>query len=159
MKVYSGIYSWDGKRHGNRTPIAWFPGSYHLHIYRVEPGNKNVTLLKPYLSIYQETGQGHSISADPERFAQHICEDFSLDIERVLWVEKPRSAGAGYQIVVFTRNGRLGEHEFFRVGKRAPTGAELKLIEKAVQAGGLSAVLSVENRTVSQAAGHLPHEQ
>lgn len=132
MKVFSGIYSWDGKRHGNRPPIAWFPGSYHVHIYETEMGGCNVTPLKPYLCIYQETGEGHSISAEPERFVQHICEDFSLAIERVLWVEQPRMPFVDIQVVVLSKSSMLGTQAFYRVSKRRPTDAEQHMIEDVI---------------------------
>lgn len=130
-KIFSGIYSWDGKKHDERQPIAWFPGSYHLHICEAERGAKNITPLKPYVCIYQETGKGHSISAEPERFVQHICHDFSLAVDRVLWVERSRLPAAGdYQVIVFTKSGRLGGQDFYRVTKRPPFGAERQLIEQ-----------------------------
>jgi len=141
-KIFSGIYSWDGKKHDERAPIAWFPGSYHLHICKMERGAENVTLLKSSICIYQETGKGHSISADPERFVRHICDDFSLAVDRVLWVERSRLPAAGdYQVIVFTKSGRLGGQDFYRVSKRPPIGAELQLIEQAATGSGAAAAV------------------
>ncbi|BDD88229.1 hypothetical protein [Desulfofustis limnaeus] len=129
-RLFSGIYSWDGKKHGSRTPIAWFPGSYFLDIVAVERGTAKVALLRPYLCVFQETGKGHSISADPERFARSICEDFSLDPDRVLWVEKSRQPDHDVTVVLFTKTGRLGSQDFFRISKRPPSAAERRLIEE-----------------------------
>ncbi len=134
MRIFSGIYRWDGKRHGNRAPIAWFPGAYYLHIYEAEPRQPNITPLKPFLCIYEETGEGHSVSADPERFISHICDDFALVVERVLWVEKPRKSGDGYEVVLPVRSGRLGERHLYRFTKRLPTPAELSMINQFRQA-------------------------
>jgi len=128
MILYNGIYSWDGKRHGSRDPIAWFPGSYNLRIWHLNENSRGITYLKPYLCIYSETGQGHSISANPEKFAKHVCTDFSLDLERVFWVEKILRNGGRYEIIVFTRSNRLGDNLFYQLSKRPPTDGELTLI-------------------------------
>jgi hypothetical protein len=146
-KIFSGIYSWDGKKHDERAPIAWFPGSYHLHICEMERGANNITPLKPYLCIYQETGRGHSISADPERFVRHICHDFSLSVDRVLWVERSRLPATGdYQVIVFTKSGRLAGQDFYRVSKRSPSGAELHVIEQAAPEPAAVAALSLKQQ-------------
>jgi len=134
MKIYDGIYSWDGKRHDSRDPIAWFPGSYRLQIFEVGRTGKNVTALKPYLCIYAETGHGYSISANPEKFAKHICVDFSLDLERVLWVEQLQGGAGPYEVVQFSRSSRLGESRFYQIQKRPPTPPELAFIEMEVAA-------------------------
>ncbi|MBE0585937.1 MAG: hypothetical protein IH612_19530 [Desulfofustis sp.] len=132
-KIFSGMYSWDGKKHDERPPIAWFPGSYYLQICEVRRGAKNITPLKPFVCIYQQAGVGHSISAEPERFVQHICHDFSLAVDRVLWVERsPHPSAGAYQVIVFTKSGRLGDQDLYRVSKRDPTAAEAHVIEQIV---------------------------
>lgn len=130
MKIFNGTYSWDGKKHGDREPIAWFPGTYNLRIFNLSAGNRGVFYLKPHLCIFSETGQGHSISANPEKFAKHVCTDFSLDVERVLWVEELHNEAASYEVTVFTKSGKLGESLLYHVDKRPPSAAELKLIKK-----------------------------
>ncbi|MBE0586399.1 MAG: hypothetical protein IH612_21870, partial [Desulfofustis sp.] len=86
VTIYNGVYSWDGKRHGKQEPIAWFPGSYYLQLFNLAENGQGIAFLKPYLCLYSETGRGHSISANPEKFAKQICIDFALELERVLWV-------------------------------------------------------------------------
>lgn len=130
MNIYNGIYSWDGKRHGTRDPVAWFPGAYNLQISHLAESNQTITYLKPYICIYSETGQGHSISANPEKFAKHVCTDFGLELDRVLWVEKIHRDGGRYEIIVFTKSNRLGDNLFYQLSKRPPTDAELSLIVK-----------------------------
>jgi hypothetical protein len=129
MQIYNGIYSWDGKRHGNREPIAWFPGSYNLQIFDIGKDSTVVTSLKQFLCLYAETGSGHSISAHPEKFAKQVCRDFSLDLERVLWVEKLPGGGERYEVVVYSRSSKMGETRFYRVLKRPPTDIERQIIE------------------------------
>lgn len=132
MNVYSGIYRWDGKRHGSREPVAWFPGSYNLQIFNLQGNGQGITYLKPYLCLYSETGHGHSISANPEKFAKHVCSDFSLDLERVLWVEKIHWEGGRYEMIDFTRSNRLGDNLFYQLSKCAPSDAESRLIDRVL---------------------------
>ncbi len=68
-------------------PIAWFSGSYDVKLFKRAPSSRKVQYLKPFICIYAPTGEGQSISANPEKFAKQICFDFSLDLEKVLWVE------------------------------------------------------------------------
>lgn len=130
MEVYNGIYSWDGKKRDGRDPVAWFPGSYHLYIYAIGKDNGNVTSFRQHLCLYSETGAGHSISAQPEKFAKHVCEDFSIDLERTLWVEVNPSPATKYEVIVYSRKSKLKEVFFYRIQKRAPNAAELELIEE-----------------------------
>jgi hypothetical protein len=133
MKVYADIYSWDGKKRDHQEPIAWFPGSYHLKIFDVRdtPG---VEPLKPYICIYAETGEGMSISAKPEKFVKKICSDFNLELEKVLWVEELGASSGNFEVIVFTRSGKLGEVVLYSISKRAPMPGELKIITKELAA-------------------------
>jgi len=129
MEIYNGIYSWDGKKRDGRDPIAWFPGSYHLYICTIGENDGNVTSFRQHLCLYSETGSGHSISAHPEKFAKHVCEDFSIDLERTLWVEINPELDKEYEVIVYSRKSKLKEIFFYRVQKRPPSELELKLIE------------------------------
>lgn len=131
MKVFAGKYSWDGKKHDNKDPIAWFPGSYNLKIFNLAGGRSGVRHLKPFLCVYSKTGEGMSISANPEKFAKHVCDDFALeDLERVLWAEELENNTGEFEVVVFTRSGKLGDTYFYRIEKRKPLAGEKKVIEK-----------------------------
>lgn len=130
MKVFAGKYSWDGKKHSNEDPIAWFPGVYNLKIFDVADEKKGIRHLKPYICIYSKTGEGYSISAHPEKFAKHICNDFSLQMEKVLWAEEVLENSGEYEVIVFTQSGRLGSNLFYRIEKRKPMAGEKKIIEK-----------------------------
>ena len=130
MEIFNGIYSWDGKKRDGRDPIAWFPGSYHMYICAIGQDNGKVTSFRQHLCIYSETGKGHSISAHPEKFAKHVCEDFSIDLERTLWVEIHAPPSVKREVIVYSRKSKLKEVFFYRTQKRAPTDSERELIEK-----------------------------
>ena len=131
MNIFNGKYSWDGKKHDNREPIAWFPGAYNLKIITLqETAGSKVRYLKPYLCVFSRTGEGVSVSENPEKFAKHICGDFGLEIEKVLWAEDLQQDPDRFEIVVFTRSSKLGDSFFYRVQKRRAHAGEVQLIEK-----------------------------
>lgn len=132
MAIFNGRYSWNGKKDNNKDPISWFPGAYDLKIVNLSIDQSGVTHIKPYLCIFTNTGKGYSVSANPERFAKRICEDFSLDIEKVLWVEQIEIDSGSYEIITFKKRGQLGEDMFYAMEKRKPMPNELNLINKEI---------------------------
>ncbi len=128
MAIFDGRYSWTGKKEDDRDPIAWFPGAYDLKIVNLAEMKQGVTFLRPYLCIFTNTGHGHSVSANPEKFAKRICIDFSLKLERVLWVEQLKENPGNFEIIVFQKCGKLSENAFYQVRKRKPTSGEMVLI-------------------------------
>lgn len=136
MAIFNGIYEWDGKKHDDLEPIAWFPGSYELIIYNfVHDDFPQIDFLKSHICLYSSTGKGQSISAYPEKFAKKICHDFSLEFERVLWVEnlkKEESKDHNYEVVVYKKSGMVGENSFYNSEKRTPRRWELELIRLAI---------------------------
>lgn len=133
MEIFEGRYSWDGKKRDDREPIAWFPGSYDLKIINLENKHNNIKHIRPYLCIFTNTGSGYSVSANPENFAKHICEDFSLDIERVLWVERLEIGSDSFEVINFSAKGQLGEHFFYSIERRPPMKNELSIILKEIE--------------------------
>ena len=129
MSIYSGRYRWDGTKKNNQDPIAWSPGAYDVRIFEQIKAVGTVEYLKPYICVYSKTGEGHSISAKPEKFAKQICRDFNLDIERVLWVEDHLSGDYRYEVVMFTRTARVGDLFFYRTDKRKALNREINMIE------------------------------
>lgn len=131
--IYVGRYSWDGVKRDNREPIAWSGGAYDVKIYKRPATTGNVELLKPYVCIYAQTGIGQSISAQPEKFAQHICEDFGLNIERVVWVEDLLKPPGTYEIVQFTRVRKVGKTVLYQTEKRMAELEEIKRIKEEMR--------------------------
>ncbi len=132
MAIFQGRYSWDGTKTDNKEPISWFPGAYDLVIAKLEAGNKNITFLRPYICIYTNTGYGYSVSANPEKFAKRICDDFSLRIDKVLWVERKEPDSEKYEVIIFQEKGQMGETNFYSIEKRKPNLAELQLISQYI---------------------------
>ena len=142
MAIFNGRYQWDGTKKDNLDPVAWYPGSYDVKILDRSGTEGKVRYFKPYICLYARTGEGQSISANPEKFAKRICNDFSLDIDRVLWVEDLLTEQDRYDIVLFTRTGKMGKGFFYRTEKRKALKAETKIIRQALAdlVGELSAV-------------------
>lgn len=130
MDIFSGRYSWDGKKTNGRDPISWFPGAYDLKIFNLENTVRSVSFIRPYLCIFTNTGKGYSVSANPEKFAKRICEDFSLPIEKVLWVEQKERGVDEFEIITFQKKGQVGQQVFYSIERRKPMGNELSLIRK-----------------------------
>ncbi len=88
MVIFDGTFEWDGKKRSEGFPISWWPGSYQIKIVDLRDRMPGVILIRPYLCILSDTGNGFSIKNTFERFAMSVCERFGLDVEKVLWVEE-----------------------------------------------------------------------
>ncbi|MFH0781627.1 MAG: hypothetical protein V2B20_06685 [Pseudomonadota bacterium] len=132
MAIFNGRYWWDGIKKNNLDPIAWYPGSYEVKILDLSEKLKKVQFFKPYICLYARTGEGQSISVNPEKFAKQICYDFSLDIDRVLWVEDLLTDKDRYEIILFTRTGKMGKGYFYQIEKRKALRAEVAMIQRAL---------------------------
>ena len=130
MAIFAGRYRWDGKKKDHQEPISWSPGAYDLRIFKCALGQEKIEHLKPHVCIFAATGEGQSISANPERFAKQICHDFNLDIERVLWIEDQLTDVQRYLVVQFVRMTKIGSIILYKTTKRVVRGAELQLIER-----------------------------
>jgi len=130
MAIFAGRYQWDGTKSGEREPIAWSPGAYDLKIFKCAASSKKVQHLKPFVCIYAPTGEGQSISANPEKFAKQICHDFSLDIERVLWVEDLLQDENRYEVIMFNKFVNIGKTIFYKTTKRMATDHEVLMIQQ-----------------------------
>lgn len=132
MAIFNGRYRWDGTKQDDLEPVAWYPGAYDVKILDSSGREGKVKHFKPFICLYARTGEGQSISASPEKFAKRICSDFSLDIDRVLWVEDLLTENDRYDIILFTRTGKMGKSFFYRTEKRRAREAEVKMIEHAL---------------------------
>ena len=129
MAIFNGRYRWDGTKKDNLEPIAWFPGSYDVKIIDRSIAEEKVQHFKPFICLYARTGEGQSISDSPEKFAKRICADFSLDMERVFWVEDLLTENDRYEVILFTRSGKMGKSVFYRTEKRKALALEVKMIQ------------------------------
>jgi hypothetical protein len=132
MAIFNGRYRWDGTKKDDLDPVAWYPGSYDVKILDCSGSEGKVTHFKTAICLYARTGEGQSISANPEKFVKRICNDFSLVIERVLWVEDLLTEKDRYVIILFTRTGKMGKEFFYRTEKRQALEAEVKMIHLAL---------------------------
>ena len=130
MAIFAGRYRWDGIKKDEHEPIAWSPGAYDIRIFKCASSFDKVQLLKPFVCIFAATGEGQSISANPEKFAKKISRDFDLDIERVLWIEDLLTDSNRYMVVLFARSAKIGNAVFYKTTKRLARESELHLIER-----------------------------
>lgn len=133
MAIFHGRYSWDGTKADDKEPISWFPGAYDLTITNLSESNDSLTFIRPMLCVFTNTGKGYSVSANPEKFAKRICEDFSLQIDKVLWVERKEPGVESFDIIVFRKKGQMGETAFYSMEKRQPLANELSIIQRQLE--------------------------
>lgn len=133
MAIFNGRYSWDGTKEDEREPISWFPGAYDIKIVDLSEIHSGVSFLRPHLCIFTNTGKGYSVSANPERFAKRICEDFKLQIDKVLWVERREPSEDIFDVIVFSIKSQMGDTTFYSMEKRQPLSNELLLINKQLK--------------------------
>jgi hypothetical protein len=88
MVIFDGKFEWDGKKRSEKFPISWWPGSYQIKIIDLKDRAPGAVLMRPYLCILSDTGEGFSIKNTFERFALSVCDKFGLEVEKVLWVEE-----------------------------------------------------------------------
>ena len=132
MPIFDGRYRWDGTKTGEDDPIAWSPGAYDVKIFKYAASSGKVQHLKPVVCVYTSTGEGQSISAHPEKFAKQICNEFGLEMERVLWVEDLQTEQDRYQVVSFTQSMKIGKTVFYRTDKRKAMAREILAIEQGL---------------------------
>ena len=58
MEIFNGIYSWDGKKHDGRDPVAWFPGAYNLRIFNLAVDSGGITHLDPTCVFFPKPAGG-----------------------------------------------------------------------------------------------------
>lgn len=133
MAIFNGTYRWEGKKISGRDPIAWSPGAYEVKIYRRSSDSDKIAHMKPFVCVYSKTGEGQSISANPEKFAKQLCEEFSLEIERVLWVEDLQTNDQRYDVITFSRSAKVGDITFYNIEKREATVQEISLLQQELQ--------------------------
>ena len=130
MIIYNGTYSWDGRKTTTRFPVSWFPGSYDLKIIRLEDEQEDVLLLKPYVCLYKTTGEGITVDIRPEKFAEVICDEFGIDMEKTIWADVSHGDFADSEIITFSQKCRLGDKNLYLIKKRGPLQGEITILKK-----------------------------
>jgi len=126
--IYDGEYSWKGKSTAKKRPISWWRSSYRLRIVDVSRDTPGIVFLKPHVVLFADTGEGASVTNCLPDLAKQICEDFELDLNRVVWVEDRPEIKERFRIAVFRPVARLGRDVFYQVAWRAAIPSELNLI-------------------------------
>jgi hypothetical protein len=126
--IYDGEYSWKGQSTAKKRPISWWRSSYRLRIVDVSRDNPGIVFLKPHVVLFADTGEGASVTNCLPDLAKQICEDFELDLNRVVWVEDRPEIKERFRIAVFRPVARLGRDVFYQVAWRAAIPSELNLI-------------------------------
>ena len=88
MILFDGIYSWSGTTHSGARPVSWWPGSYRVKIVDLSDTTPaGVFHMKPVICLFADTGKGFNVRNHFQYFAQSLCREFDLRLNKVLWVE------------------------------------------------------------------------
>ncbi len=128
MIVYDGEYRWKGRSSVKKRPISWWQSAYHLRIVDLSRDVPDVLFLKPHVVLFTDTGEGASVTNCLPDLAKQICEDFNLDLNRVVWVEESPESTERFRVAVFRPVVRLGNDLFYKVTWRSTAASELNLI-------------------------------
>lgn len=91
MILHDFIYEWDGKKTKGEQPIAWWPGSYHVRIIKLERKNTGLNYLIPFAVILKnartQAPTDTSLKNYIHNFAKKISKEYNLDIGKTMWIE------------------------------------------------------------------------
>jgi hypothetical protein len=128
MILFDGEYSWKGSVDRNQRPISWWASTYHLKIVDLGRRNDGVFYLKPIIVKIHDTGQGASVVNCLPEMAKHICAEFELDLNRVLWVEETDGGAAEIQVASFEPVANVAGEALYKTNRRPATSQEVDLI-------------------------------
>lgn len=124
MIIYDGDYSWKGSTALKKRPISWWASTYHLKIIDCSEARSSVVALRPYIAIFTDCGGGASVANCLPELARQICDEFKLQINRVLWVEHNPDDPESSRVAFFEAVTHIGEETLYRVQWRAPRQVE-----------------------------------
>lgn len=130
MILYDGKYSWKGSTTTRKRPISWWRSSYQVRIIDASRDAGRAVLLKPHIVLLADTGEGASVTNCLPDLAKRICNDFKLDVNRVLWVEDRPETRERFWVAMFRSVARIAGDVLYQVSWRTAAPAELRLIEK-----------------------------
>ena len=128
MILFDGEYSWEGRVDRNERPISWWASTYHLKIVDLGRQAEGVVYLKPVIVKMHDTGQGASVVNCLPKMAKHICAEFKLDLNRVLWIEEAAAGAAEIQVASFEPVANVAGEAIYTTSRRPATPQEVDLI-------------------------------
>jgi len=128
MILYDGIYSWSGKTSSGKRPVSWWPGSYRVKIVDLSDTTPDgVFHIKPVICLFADTGKGFNVRNHFQYFAQSICQEFGLRLNKVLWVEY-YPEGPTMDVATLNEGAMVGKERLYTVHWRPIHEDEAQLI-------------------------------
>ncbi len=129
MILHDILYEWDGKSSSGEKPIAWWPGSYHVRIVKLQPDKKGIRFLIPMAVILKNAQSNVSLNISLknyiDNFAKKIAKTYDLKIDKTLWVE----IGQETMVAHLQFERQLEKEDLYTVIWRSIRPNELKMIE------------------------------
>ena len=132
MILYDGEYSWDGRVDRNERPISWWASTYHLKIVDLGRRAEGVFFLKPIIVKMNDTGRGASVVNCLPEMVKHICAEFRLDLNRVLWVEDAPD-NPSPQVAWFEEMANVAGESLYKTNWRPATPQEVDFIRAHIR--------------------------
>ena len=129
MILFDGKYGWSGKKLSKRNPISWWAGAYWLKIIDLGSANPDVVMLKPIVVIVSDTGEGASATNCAPDLVKSVCQDFNLDIKKVLWMEYHSETTPYLNVAKFIPMAEIREETLYTVAWRSIRPNELDMIK------------------------------
>ncbi len=136
MIIFDGTYSWKGSTSQKRRVINWWQSSYRLKVVKLSGGASAVRFLRSHIVLFTDTGEGASVANCVQALAKELCKDFSLALERVLWVESDGNPDPGFNVAVFSPLTTVGKEPFYEVSWRPILDAEMALLAPYISPEG-----------------------
>lgn len=128
MILFDGIYSWTGKTSSGKRPVSWWPGSYRVKIVDLSDTTPDgVFHMKPVICLFADTGKGFNVRNHFQYFAQSICQEFGLGLNKVLWVEC-FPEGPSMDVATLNEGAMVGKERLYTVHWRPIHEDEAQLI-------------------------------
>lgn len=133
MILHDMIYTWDGKTHTEKKPIAWWPGAYRVRIIQLGEDSGNLSYLTPLAAICKPIRKPGTMNTSLrnciENFAKAISREYDLEIGKTLWIELDDDITAAR----FHMDRKLTDETFYTVTWRPVLPAERALLEKYIK--------------------------
>lgn len=130
MLLHDFIYEWDGKTRDGKSPISWWPGSYHVKIIKLSTDDEKVSFLVSHAVLLKNARinptMNTSLRSYIHTFAKKISSKYNLDIKKTLWVEMD---GETFRAARINPDPRAVSPRMFDVAWREVRPNEMELIE------------------------------
>ena len=129
MIVYDGTYRLPAEPEQSFKPRTRWECAWQVRIINLDLSRPTVKHLKPMIVVVNQTGTRPCLSSCAESIGKKISRDFSLEVSRVLWLEKfPNNPKQWYTATFMPQSGS-GPNINYHIRWRPSRPKEIDIIE------------------------------